>query len=130
MDLNGDGESDRDTVKRLITMNGGVIDAELTDDGKIIGEMQVTTKYLIMGDRPTEKNMTADMQKSLPRMIEMARKLGIKQLSIPKFLDYVGYKAEQRTVALDKNARPSDFRKKLGEVPRKSIGNKEVNDRF
>lgn len=122
MDVNSDGVSDRELVKQLVTVNRGVIDAEVTDDGKMVGNMDVGTKYLIMGDRPTDKNLTPEMQKSYTRAIEQARKLGIKQMSVAKFLDYIGYEPEQRTVALDGDARPDDFKARMPDVPRKSIG--------
>ena len=34
MDLDGDGKSDLQTVKNLITMNGGVVDCYVDDKGK------------------------------------------------------------------------------------------------
>lgn len=122
MDIDGDGISDRELIKHLITVNGGTIDAEVTDAGEWSGEMQVGTKFLIMGERPTDKNLNADVQKNRNRMIDAAKRLGVKQLSVDKFLDYIGYETRQRTVALDRNAQGSDFKAKLPEVPRKSIG--------
>jgi hypothetical protein len=122
MDINDDQISDRELIKQLIVNSGGVIDAEVLDNGKWVGEMEVGTKYLIMGDRPTDKDLTPEMQKSYTRAIENARKLGIKQMPVATFLDYIGYEPQQKTVALDGDARPEDFKARLPEVPRKSIG--------
>ena len=55
MDINGDHVSDRALVRNIITMNGGVIDAELSDDGKPTGAISVETRYLVTGEKPTEK---------------------------------------------------------------------------
>ena len=38
MDLDKDGLSDLDKVRNLITVNGGVVDAELKDDGTRAGK--------------------------------------------------------------------------------------------
>jgi hypothetical protein len=43
-------------------------------------------------------------------------------MPLERFLDYVGYTVEQKTVALDGSASPGDFKAKLPDVPRKSIG--------
>ena len=55
MDLDKDGVSDLDKVKDLITVNGGIVDAELKDDGTRVGQMTVDTHYLVQGEKPTEK---------------------------------------------------------------------------
>ena len=117
MDIDGDGLSDRETIKQIIIVSGGVIDAEVTDEGKWVGDMEVGTKYLILGDRPTDKNLNPDVQKNRNRILDAAKRLGVKQLSVDKFLDYVGYEVRQKTVALDRNARRQtlkpDFPKSL-----------------
>src|SRR6476661_7145609 len=51
MDINKDGVDDYDTVKRIIEMNGGVIDAELRPDGKRVGDINVNTRYFVQGEK-------------------------------------------------------------------------------
>src|SRR4029078_6892055 len=41
IDVNGDGISDLQIVRNLITLNGGVLDAYLNDDGGVEGTMSV-----------------------------------------------------------------------------------------
>lgn len=122
MDVDGDRISDRDLVKQLVEVNRGVLDAELTDKGDLVGELTPGTKYLIVGDKPTDKDVKGDLLKNWSRMIANAETLGIRVMPLAKFLDYVGYKAQQRTVALDRSASPDSFKPRLPDVPRKSIG--------
>ena len=52
IDIDKDGKSDQTKVKALITMNGGLVDAELLEDGSIAGKMTADTRYLVKGDTP------------------------------------------------------------------------------
>ena len=45
-DIDGDGNSDREKVRELIRINGGVIDNEVADDGKWIGSANVAQHAL------------------------------------------------------------------------------------
>jgi hypothetical protein len=122
MDVDGDRRSDRELIKRLITVAGGIIDAEVTDEGKLVGNVRVGTKYLIRGDQPTEKNLSPELINSRNRILKDAEDQGVKLMPLDRFLDYVGYTIEQKTVALDGSASPADFKAKLPDVPRKSVG--------
>ena len=53
MDINGDGKSDRELVRNVITLNGGVIDSELKDDGTVVGKLDAGTRFFVQGDSPT-----------------------------------------------------------------------------
>jgi hypothetical protein len=110
MDIDGDHESDRRKIKDLIAVSGGVLDAEVTDDGKLEGEMTINTRYLVMGDRPTDKSASADFLKSYSKIIGEADALGIKKVSLEQFLDNVGYQSEEHTVAMDNRAESRDFK--------------------
>ena len=56
MDIDGDGLSDRELIRNLITSNGGIIDAELDDKGQRTGgELSVKTRYLVLGEPPTDR---------------------------------------------------------------------------
>lgn len=122
MDVDGDKLSDRDLVKQLIQVNRGVLDAELTDNGDLVGELTPSTKYLVIGEKPTDKDIKGDILKNWSRMITNAETLGVRIIPLSRFLDYVGYASQQRTVALDRNANPNSFKPRQPDVPRKSIG--------
>jgi hypothetical protein len=121
MDIDGDHESDRKRVRNLILVNGGVIDAEVGDDGKRTGDMNLNTRYLIMGTRPTDKSAASEL-KSYTDILREAGELGVQRISLEAFLDNVGYQPEQQTVSLDAAAQTGDFRAKplAGNTPRQT----------
>ena len=129
LDVDDDGRSDLATVRNLIVSNGGIIDAEVGDDGKKIGKMSVNTSYLVLGTNPLEpkKKGDATLGAPVPADTETAPKaneaaaayaefrreaelLPVKTLSLGDFLAHVGYKAEQRTIPLGSLAKESDFK--------------------
>lgn len=122
MDINHDGADDTQLVHDLITLNGGVIDAQVVD-GKKSGNMTLETKYLVMGDRPGAEGTTPDEGDiaSFGEMISEAEKLGVKTIAVSEFLDYMGYKGQERTVNLGKAANPADFTPRLPSGTQRTI---------
>jgi hypothetical protein len=110
MDLDGDGESDRAVLREVISMNGGIIDAEVAEDGTRTGEMSVNVKYLVLGDKPgpDSKDLTGYSE-----IFQEAQTLGVKWINVQEFLDYVGYKDEHRAVQFGRGAKASDFKPRL-----------------
>lgn len=109
MDINGDGESDRKTIKDLIALSGGVVDAELegtkiTDGKGGKGQMTINTRYLVKGDAPKEQNA------KWSEMLNEAAELGVKPISLEIFLDHVGYKQEGKAVRFGRYSDPNDFK--------------------
>lgn len=120
MDIDGDGKSDQTKVKSIITTGGGVVDAELLEDGSIAGKMTMETRYLVLGQRPTDKT-NVKLTEGYTRIIGEASQLGIETMALDKLLDRMGYVAEQRVVDLTRGggaggqggaAKPSPFRKR------------------
>lgn len=101
LDINGDGKSDQEKVKSIITQGGGLIDAELLPNGEIVGKMTHETRYLIKGERPTDKT-NQKLTQGYTTMIDEATKLGIESQSLTTLLDRMGYRAEQRVVPLNR----------------------------
>jgi hypothetical protein len=97
MDLNNDGRSDRDLIRNVITMSGGVIDAELHDDGKKVGEMSVGTRYLVVGDRPDE-SANPELLAAFSEMMNDANRYGVELMKLGDLLGLMGWKPEIRTV--------------------------------
>jgi hypothetical protein len=110
MDIDDDGTNDRDFIKQLIEMNGGVIDAVLDDEGRQSGEMSVHTRYLIVGDAPPAKETAA--LKGYTDMVNQARTLGVEKTSYTQILDYIGYDGKERSIPMGKSARAVDFKAK------------------
>jgi uncharacterized protein (UPF0333 family) len=110
MDINGDGESDRQQIRDLITLNGGIIDAE-EDGGKKTGHVTINTKYVVLGEEPKQEAKLS----GYGEIFDEAKIYGIRTLSVHEFLDYMGYRPEERTVKLGRTARPTDFKPRLPE---------------
>ncbi|MBL9123286.1 MAG: hypothetical protein JNG90_06605 [Planctomycetaceae bacterium] len=104
MDLDGDDLSDRHLVRDMITMSGGVIDAELDDQGKMQGAMSMETRYLIIG--PKKEDMA---EANVGKMEADAKDLGVEVISLSNFLERTGWK-DTKTVLRYDGSRPQDFR--------------------
>ncbi len=120
MDIDGDGESDLQMIHDLVVLNGGIIDAEVTEDGTKTGTLSVDTKYLVQGDRPNADSKNLD---SYSDIITEAQKLGVKTIDVHEFLNYMGYRGQERTVNLGRFAKPSDFTPRMPEAQRIVPGN-------
>jgi hypothetical protein len=103
-DLDGDGKSDMDKVKYMITSMGGVIDAEVAEDGTRTGKVTVNTQYLLKGT--TGELVFTKGYKDLLREIQS---YDVEQLTFPTFLKFVGYKREVISVSLGRGADSSQF---------------------
>ncbi|REK19075.1 MAG: hypothetical protein DWQ37_02630 [Planctomycetota bacterium] len=110
MDIDGDGEDDRERLRDLIALNGGVIDAEAGLDGGKTGELSIHTKYLVEGERPQSEGGNVQGWTDLRGE---ADRLGVRTIGLAEFLRYMGYEREQSAVNLGKFADPSDFRPRL-----------------
>jgi hypothetical protein len=105
MDIDGDQQSDRETIKHIITMNGGVIDTEIRDDGvRDTGKMSVNTRYVVMGDS-SEKGNTAlknlsEFQKTREVFLNEMTQYSVEKISVQQLLDMMGWKPEEKTTGL------------------------------
>jgi hypothetical protein len=108
IDVDNDGVNDLQLARELIDLNGGVVDAYLKDDGKIEGEITANTRYLVLGDVPNTA-VKAVMTQGFHEMSKTASSLGVQSISLPQFIDQMGYKPQDRTVQLGKGAKASDF---------------------
>jgi hypothetical protein len=108
MDIDNDEESDRALIKRLITLNGGLIDAEVDDDGKRTGEITVHTRYLVTGDQPDEKTSAA-IRDAYTQIRNEAKYAGVTLISLDRLLSDMGYQQISKSIALGANARSVDF---------------------
>lgn len=96
MDIDGDGKSDRTTVRNLILANNGVIDADIDESGKQTGSMTINTRYVVMGERPAGATATAEAVQVYSGAQKKAYDLGIEKISLQKLLDMLGYQHAER----------------------------------
>lgn len=109
IDLDKDGSDDRELVRDLIRLNGGSIDAEDVisgpDAGKQIGKLNLNTRYLIMGEAPKDSQVHS---KAYSTMIKDAREMGVREISVSKFLDQVGWKNPKDTLVYGRRGNAND----------------------
>ena len=108
IDVDGDKKSDRQLVLNLIAASGGVIDAEVDEEGKRTGAISVQTDYLILGERPTEKT-SQGLRDAYTLILDEAERFGIESMPVAKLLTYMGYRGEVRTVQLGRGASGEDL---------------------
>jgi hypothetical protein len=106
LDINGDRRSDRELVHNLITSSGGTIDAEVTETGEVTGDVNSSTRYLVLGEAPADRKALDAWTK----MITAAEQLGVEKLQLDQFLSWAGYKREVRTIPLGSGASSNGFR--------------------
>lgn len=108
IDIDGDGQSDMQLALQLIKLNGGIVDAYLKDDGKMDGEITANTRYLVLGDVP-DSALKSAMTEGYHKMSKEAASVGVQTITLPQFLDQMGYKPQDRTVHLGTGAKARDF---------------------
>jgi hypothetical protein len=77
------------------------------DDGSIAGKMTVDTRYLVKGDRPTDKT-NQELIKGFTDMTGEATRLGIETISLDSLLDRMGYVPDNRVVPMSRPSATGD----------------------
>jgi hypothetical protein len=107
IDMDGDGKEDLELLKTVIAANNGRVDAAPDDKGKQQGEIQVDTRYLILGEFPNDRR--PEMRATWEALSQEAESLGVETIPLQEFLPLIGWRSEARTVPLDATARARDF---------------------
>jgi hypothetical protein len=89
MDIDGDGRNAVQTVRSLIAMNNGIVDAYMNEKGEVEGELTVETRCLVLGKEPK-----GDALKTYGDMNTEAAKLGIRTISLTDLALQMGYKKQ------------------------------------
>jgi hypothetical protein len=108
IDIDGDGQSDMEQARELIKLNGGIVDAYLKDDGKVEGEITANTRYLVLGDAP-DSALKSALTEQYHKMSKEAASLGVQTITLPQFIDQMGFKPQDRTIHLGTGAKAHDF---------------------
>ncbi len=105
MDIDGDQQSDRETIKHIISMNGGVVDTEIMDTGeRDEGKMSVNTRYVVMGDSSEKGNLAikdlTKYQQTRNAFFQETTQFSVEKISVQQLLDMMGWKPEEKTTGL------------------------------
>ena len=120
IDLDGDGQSDRQKLHELVAGAGATIDNEVDDEGKRIRYMKfpndfvdhgegvpgvdVNTKFLVIGDIPDialaakdeDKDRIQRILKHRKTLGEEAKQQGVRIVSLNDFLAWIGYQPQRK----------------------------------
>ena len=123
IDVDGDGKSDLDLVKRIIAASNGRVDAAPDAEGNKQGELKVSTRYLVLGRSPDDP--IAAMQRfatSYKSLTEDAENLGVETIRLEEFLKLMGWKLDTQSTPMDSSATAADFPPEARgqEMPRKT----------
>ena len=106
IDLDGDGQSDLQLARDLIELNGGVVDSYIGEEGNVVGNMSVVTRYLVLGEYPEEARKTA-VREGWQSMNEEASDFGVEVITLDEFLNQMGYQTSDRAVELSGGSQSS-----------------------
>ena len=112
-DLDGDPYDDRAKLIQIIERNGGKVVATHDDEGNIIGKIDYSVRYIVIGDPPS---LTEDAKDGMKRnssaiisamrtLTEMAEKNTVDKLDLQKLLNKMGVRANPKTMQLEKGIR-------------------------
>jgi hypothetical protein len=105
MDTDNDGRDDTRMIRNLITLNGGVIDAEIDPKtNKRTGQLTATTRYVVVGKPPESKGSSAksasDAMNEYSKLLKEAHELGTEEIKVGELLNRMGWKTQARVVDL------------------------------
>jgi hypothetical protein len=92
INFDGDGESDRERLHRLLAIHGGKIDAELLPDGSMTGEIQPDTLYLVVGEPPGTGSDSSKPAEAFQRFVDQGLQKGLKRLTVSELLEQMGWR--------------------------------------
>jgi hypothetical protein len=106
IDMDGDGKEDLELLKSVIAANNGRVDAASDKDGKQQGEIQVDTRYLILGEFPDNR---PELRATWDALSQEAESLGVETIPLEEFLSLIGWRVDTRSVPMGAAARARDF---------------------
>lgn len=114
IDIDRDGKDDRDTLKSLITQQGGEVIVDLKPDGRLEGALTVDTRWLVVGEEfkligGTLEGANEIAAKKRVELETQAKGMGITRIDIDKLMGWLRGSGEEDVVPLGSAARASDF---------------------
>jgi chemotaxis protein histidine kinase CheA len=125
IDLDKDRKSDLQQLKNIIAANHGRVVAAPDETGKLPegAELQVDTRYLILGEYPSGAlPVHQALKESWKTLSEQAESMGIETIALDEFVKLMGWRLDNRSIAMGPGGRAEDFapRPREQEMPRKT----------
>lgn len=106
IDLDGDGKSDWEEMKQLLSISGAEVDTFVGEDGVRLPEnskITVQTKFLVRGFIPepdqaaaNDKDRITEIRKHEADMVKEARVNGVRTIKLNDFLALIGFESKRR----------------------------------
>ena len=110
LDLDGDGRSDRQRLVRMIENNGGRVVAQNDEDGNIIGKIDPTTRYLVVGSTGT--GLEAGVNNAMRELEQQAEDNTVEPIDLKKLLNWMGRHSRSSIIRNDGNEIQRGFRER------------------
>jgi hypothetical protein len=125
IDLDKDRKSDLQRLKNIIAASNGRVVAAPDETGKLPegSEMQVETRYLVLGEYPTGTlAIDNELRGSWKALTEQAEELGVPTIALDEFVKLMGWRMDNRSIAMGAGSRAEDFPPEphVQELPRKT----------
>lgn len=98
-DLDGDGISDLEKLKRMIVRNGGRVVASHDENGNIAGEIDSTTRFFVLG--PAPRAGARNVTQAMGALQEQAEGNSVDIIDTNKLLNWMGVHSGARIERLD-----------------------------
>lgn len=124
IDLDKDGQDDLQRLTDIIGANSGRVDASPDEAGALQGELKIDTRFLVLGEFPTgTQARDRALAASWKTLSDDAERLGIETIPLEEFIKLMGWRIDNRSVAMDSTSRAEDFPPEVeGDVPpRKTV---------
>jgi hypothetical protein len=93
IDVDGDGISDLAIVESRIEQNGGKVVAKHDLTGNKVGEIDISTRYIVVGDPPAEPAAMAVYSE----MLRESEQNNVQQISVRELYNALGFQGEAKT---------------------------------
>ena len=87
-DLDGDGVSDLEQLKRMIARNGGRVVVWHDENGNVTGKIDATTRCFVLGPSPRSGNR--EVFETMAKLKEQAEASSVDIIDLPKLLNWMG----------------------------------------
>lgn len=88
IDIDNDGKSDIDLIRRLIKMSGGVVDAEIHIDGTSTGYLRRDTAYVIVDKLPGKTTVAPIVAQQFDASMRRVTELNLRVIQLDELLEW------------------------------------------
>ncbi len=127
IDINNDDRDDTDELRRIIENAGGEVVSWVNEEGAIQGEITPDVRFLILGERPTDRTSEGAL-KAYSEMSDAARRNGVETVRVDRFINWAGYIGAEELVRLNAASKLEEMenaaeKERAGFQPRRPNGN-------